>query len=393
VRVQVQQNITNVTTIVAPTTNILAVGAWQGIDPELRRAGWPERWPVVAPPRPITAQNFTIPFDVLLRALAANAERADACRGGDPTAVAALLVEVVRLLHADPQERNMYLSPNRADQVLVYVPERWRTLPLRDGISLALARAADGLADTLPLIAPPLQGVAQAARDGFQAKRDEVVERSRGAMAAHLEDLAALARCGESGAGWLGDLAGQPEVEQPRVFGDERFGHLPVPALVAALELDTGVYCAADLEAAGVPAVAQRAVVVFGRALLAGHPENLTVLLAPARAHVHTARGWRPTTEAAAARSQALSFAALLARYLAMPGAELFAEVGHYLEREGGRVADLVGESRELLSQYARAAAAYYGATTGATLEAPRRLLLLGGGPGLAPGSSGPLGP
>lgn len=389
----IQNTIQNIITI-APvtTTNILALGSFpsseaqrdEGSSAAAKIPGWPAKWPPLAePPRSFSAPNLTIPFGILQRALAASAGRGEACRRGEPAAIAALLVEIVRLAHADPRERNMYPNPNRADQVLVYIPERWETLSLQEGISLALTRAMDGLAAKLPLMAPPLQNLAQAAHAGFHAKKSEVMKSSRGAMAAHLENLAALARDrvqrhGEAGDSWLGDLSGLQEVE-PRVLGEEHINHLPVAALAAALELALGIYCEDDLaaRAAGLHTLAQRALTVFGRMLLAGRPDNLAIIVAGDGAtYVNTIWGWRPKPAAEAAYTQARAYADLLFRYLGMPDALVFAPLSAYVEKNLETLAEEESRSLGLLTQYARAAEKYYSSSEGRKLEEPRRLLL-----------------
>lgn len=127
------------------TVNILAVGgAAKGMP------GWPVKWPVLDPPRPYAPPSFTITVEILRRAIAARAVNSEACLRGDPAAVATLLVEIVKMLHTDQYERNMYLNPSRADQVLVFVPDRWTTISLREAISLTLEHVVSELAEVLP---------------------------------------------------------------------------------------------------------------------------------------------------------------------------------------------------------------------------------------------------
>jgi hypothetical protein len=261
----------------------------------------------------------------------------------------------------------MYPNPNRADQVLVYVPKRWESLSLQAGIRLALARAADGLTEMLPFMTPQLRSLAQAAQDGFHAKKNEVVENSHSAIVAHLENMAALARCGGAG-----DRLGDPvlrESGQPRVFGEERYSHVAVADLAEYLGVALGVRCAADLAAADLSVLARRALISFGK-LVHAHPENLTLALAGGgAAYVHTLTGWQTVPAAEAAHQQAVAFAKLLVLYLKMPDAALFAPLGRYIAQNLEALAAEESESLSLLTYCARAA-------EGRALEGPQRQLL-----------------
>jgi hypothetical protein len=362
------------------TTNIITFGDAQcteeGRGSETALPGWPAKWPPPAVlPRPFFPPSFTISLEDLREALAACPD-AEACRRGDPEAIAALMVGILRRVHADPRERNMYPNPNRADQTLVYNPERWDARAVLEAVRIVFSRVADELAEALPFVTPPLQSLADAAQAGYRAKKSEVAKSSRAPMAAHLENMAALARAGEAGDCWLGNLSGQQEIELPRMFGQERHGHLPADKVVSDFELAFGVYSAEGLVAASLPEFARRALKVFAQRLLKDHPENLTVVLADdGAAHVHTPRGWKALPVAEAARQQAEAFARVIVLYLATPGAAHLAPVGHYIMQNLEALAAEESQTLGLLKQYARAAAEYYPKTTGPTLAEPRRLL------------------
>jgi hypothetical protein len=209
------QNVTNIQNTTNVQNNILCLG----VPPALLAPGWPVKWPPPAvAPNSFRPLSFTITLDVLRRAIASSEKDAGACLRGEPAAVAGLLVEIVKLVHADPLERNIFLSPNRADQVLVYVPERWELITLLEGIRRILSHVAAELASALPLMGAQCRELASCAQKGFRDQEGEVVKSSRGAMTAHLENM--RVRALNSGC-WLGELSGAQGVERPRKFGGE----------------------------------------------------------------------------------------------------------------------------------------------------------------------------
>jgi hypothetical protein len=358
----VTNNTQNNITVFAPvtTTNVLAIGAntiAAGGPP-----GWPQGWaPPPTPPLPFAA-SLTIPLDVLKRALPTGEHEKAACQRGEPGAVAALMVEIVRHLHADPQRRNMYLNPKRADQVLVYIPERWEVRPLLEAVDHVFSDLADGIGSSLQKVAPPMRVLAVAARDGFQLKRTEVVRRSRSAMAAHLENMGTIARNGEGGS-WLGDVGEGTPGGSLVVFGHERGGHLTCDALVDNLERSLGVFDTQGLESADMPVVARRALLTYARLLLTGRPENLTVASHEpgGAACVHTPWGWRQEAAGAAARQQAAAMLQSIADYLEVAKAPHFAPLGAHITSHLEDLAHEEGEAQEILARYAGAAERHHG--------------------------------
>ena len=309
--------------------------------------GWPEKWgEAPAPPRPFDPPGFELTPAMLERAFAK-------CRIGEqePAAIARLYAALLEDLHADPLERNMYLSHKRADQALVYQPERWQ---LR-GLKSAVGTAFDGISARMEcagIFMPHLQAQVADARKGFAAHREQVVANSCAPLAAHLENLRAgegVWLCGAAG------TAGQSEFAR-ELFGNEFYGHLALVAVAAALEAALGVYAAlseADDE------TARRAVFVFARQMLGGRPGNLTVAADPAdgaRVRVNTAAGWQAVPAAEAAGRLFGRMAALLRQYLAALGAA-WAPLAAHLAASGEELAAREAREQELLAHYVRAEA------------------------------------
>jgi len=119
-----------------------AAGRTQG-PPHIR--GWPSRWsPLTAPPHPFSPPGFGLSLEQLTAAVEALPESVrEACRGGDQTAVVQLLMGILRQVHADPQERNVYVNPRRGDQALVYIPEHWVTCALDEAGPAMYRRIAE----------------------------------------------------------------------------------------------------------------------------------------------------------------------------------------------------------------------------------------------------------
>ena len=324
--------------------------------------GWPPKWPPLAvAPRPFRPPSFTISLDILRRALASNAGSAGAFRRGDPAAVAALFTEIVRLIHADPRERNIYMNPQRADQVLVYVPERWEVMTLVEGIRFMMDHAVDELDEAMSKADPHLQSLAAGAQAGFRARKDEVVQNSRGAICAHLENMRTLhgTEC------WLGGIPDGDE-PLPRMFCAERHGHIRAAALVSTLEDVLGLADGSAVPEPALPAAARRALTAFARMLLAGHPENLTaVLLNLETALVHTPWGWKERPAAGAAAELAAALIANLVDFIrAQPGPTPLAPVAAYLEANAAAMAGEEGRLLGILGRYSAAAERYYAKTT-----------------------------
>ena len=314
--------------------------------------GWPEKWgPPPAPPRPFEPPGFELTPAMLERAFAKSR-----VGGQDPATVARTYAALLEELHASPQERNMYLSPKRADQALVYQPpysdsaQRWQ---LR-GLQGAIATAFDGISAQLECAsacAPHLRARAADACEGFAAHREQVLRTSCAPLAAHLENL----RLGGEEVWTVGGEGGAGPVN---LFGREYNGHLLAESLPASLETALGLYAPGDWATLPDPAAAaQRAVHVFARLMLSGQPGNLTVRADadPGRVRVHTAGGWQPLAAAEAATRLFRRMGELLQRYLAAASSPALAPLAEYLGRSFEALAAQAGQG--LLSHYVRAAA------------------------------------
>lgn len=118
-----------------------------------------------------------------------------------PPYVREILAEVVRRCHDDPAARNVCINPNRADQALVFATSgEWQATELTCAIRAMFDCAAKVMQETSlqnkpPDELPPL--VAEAllmAALMYNGTPEQYVEESRGAMSAHLANLAHSAR-------------------------------------------------------------------------------------------------------------------------------------------------------------------------------------------------------
>lgn len=358
----IQNNITVYAAPVTTTTNVLAVGPTT-IASGSAPAGWPSGWALPRTPPVAFPSSFTIPIEMLKQAMPSSARETEACQRGEPEAVGALLTAIVRLIHNNPCERNMYLNPKRADQVLVYIPERWEVRPLLEAVGMLFDCVAEEIGDTLLRVTSQAdRETAKGAHAGFRKKRGEVVRQSRGAIAAHLTNMSMLAKSGEDES-WLGKVLGGA-AKKVRVLGREWSGHLTGGAVADNLERSLQVYDASGLEGANLAELASRALLVYARLLLAGHPENLAVA-AHAQggdACVHTQYGWQTEPASKAAQKQAGAMLKTIVEWLEVADAPHFRALAGYIKEHQEDLAAEEGAKQEILGRYARDAAAYYGA-------------------------------
>ena len=340
--------------------------------------GWPTRWPPPPiTPNPFDPPGFSLSLEQLTAAVGALPESVrEACRRGDQTAVVQLLMGILRKVHSDPCERNVYMNPRRGDQALVYIPEHWVTCALDEAGQAMFRRIADILG-CLPRQAPlEIMRVASAARESCAASAPELARASRAALSAHLENVR---HASAAGTDWLG--LGVDEREQPAFFGQERTAHLQSQVVAAAAEAASQLYEATQVTERTAPTLAARALAECARYLVHGHASNLTMLPGPVggMVYVHARRGWEPRPQEAAASE-------LMARLGWIMG-DLLSEVVtsplHALSPWfGDRIAELAGQESVALvvSNYLKAAARYYGSLAPIPdarnrREAARRLL------------------
>jgi len=105
---------------------------------------------------------------------------------------------LIKQVHRDPRERNVYLNPKRSDQVLVFIGAVWEVLQVAEATRSLFDRTADGIRKTTSL----LEGcewkkleekLLEAVRSiwvVYEDNREEHIARAKGAMTAHLENTA-----------------------------------------------------------------------------------------------------------------------------------------------------------------------------------------------------------
>lgn len=359
----------------APTVigNISAIGTQ--IHNE-RLPGWPAKWPQPPHlPHPFDPASFIISYELLQQA-AARAGDIPACCRGDPGAIAKLFVELMKLIHENPDNRNIYLNPDRCDQVLVYVPHRWAIMSLCDALCATFDHVYRELKEIASLAPEDTQALVHAAQKSLDTKKSNIINCATPAMSAHLRNLSTrLATPLEEK--WLGDLAGVLESQRPlRRFCYETHAHMMGAPTISAFEIALQVYRDTDVTVASMPVLARRLILTYAKMVLSGHPENLTVILAGDVAYVHSYAGcWEATPISDAAARQTRAFAEFAASYIELQRSKLLAPIAAYIRAHIDELAAEEGTSRALLTQYAAEAERYYTQTTGQTLEVPRRLL------------------
>lgn len=350
----------NINQVNVQNVQILAVGAG-GPVASLAPRGWPRKWPPPpAEPSPFEPTRFAISLETLRRAIASKAIDAEASKRGDPAAVARLLVEIVRVVQEDPRERNMYINPKRADQVLVYMPDRWEVRPLLAAVEQVLGHAAEELTEATPNGDQRLRNLAQEARKCFRDQPGAVVKSSRAAMATHLQNMQLSLGASEC---WLGEHLTGPTAL--RMFCRERHGHLDGAAVVEALGRAAGVFGEADFAGKSLPEMARPAMMMFARMRLAGRPENLTsVMLSDGTALVQTARGWESRDAGEAAAEQAADVAIKAADFIrGQPDVKYMQPLADYMAGNAGMLAAEEAAKLHIMTQCSLAAERHYGRT------------------------------
>lgn len=271
------------------------------------------------------------------------------------------MVEILKRVHSNPKERNVYLNPARSDQALVFIPSNWSAQPLEEAAQTMFARVRALLEDTDPGEERGVKTAVDGARKGCEGKLSQLARASRAQLSAHLENVRRATATGED---WLG--SGGEQSDQPAFIGKEMAGRLEAGMLLPALEQASGVYAPGDVSAETAPGQASRALAECARYILHGRPTNLTVLELGSQlyAHEHEA-GWVPWERARAAEAILGRAARALSIHIRdTPGSPLAAlrpwlgpRLGEVLASPEGREA---GE--RVLWHYTRAASRYYAA-------------------------------
>ena len=259
-----------------------------GSGPDATRfPGWPAKWPA---PQVVPATFKPLGFEISQPALEAAVgslleDEKALCSRGDTLGVSRLLVEILKRVHSDPRERNVYLNPARADQALVFVPSSWSAQPLEEAAQTMFARIRVLLEGAPRESEKGVKSAVAGARKGCKENLPQLAKASRGQLTAHLENVR---RATTSGEDWLG-TGGEPS-DQPAFIGKEFAGHLDPPMLIPALEQASGV----GLRPGEEVDKAARAIAECSRYILHNRPINLTVLpIGEGRVYAHEREaGW-----------------------------------------------------------------------------------------------------
>ncbi len=257
-----------------------------------RPSGWPEKWPV---PQVIPTAFKPLGFEISQPELEAavgslSREERASCARGDTQGVARLMVEILKRVHSDPRERNVYLNPSRSDQALVYVPTNWTAQPLEEAAQSMFERIKELLADAQKAPEKGVNSAVEGARKGCEEKLPQLARASRGQLTAHLENVR---RATASGEDWLG--TGGVPADQPAFAGKEFAGHLNGAMLAPALEQASAIYSPSDVEERTAAAKASRALAECSRYILHSRPKNLTVVEVGGVLYAHErVAGWVP---------------------------------------------------------------------------------------------------
>ena len=322
-------------------------------------AGWPAKWPIPAvTPNPFSPPGFGLSLEQLTAAVEALPESVrEACRRGDQTAVVQLLMGILRQIHADPLERNVYMNPRRGDQALIYIPEHWVTCQLDEAGQAMFRRIAEVLG-CLPRQAPPsLRTVATAARQSCAASAPELARASRAVLSAHLENVR---HASAAGADWLG--LGADEAESLAFFGQEWTTHLQSQVVAAAAEASSQLYEMSQVTEGTGPAMASLALAECARYLIHGHTSNLTMLpRSETEVYVHSRLGWEPRSRESATMGVVARLGWIMTDLLSEVDATPLSALNPWF---GERHAELMGQESvsRIMLNYLSAAARYYGA-------------------------------
>lgn len=296
------------------------------------------------------------------------AERAS-CARGETAGVARMFMAVLRQVHSRPAERNVYLNPQRADQALVFIPQRWVPRPLDETTQTIFSRVRDALDEVEEEESGTRFGEAVAgARQIDTEKMPQLARASKKQMSAHLESVRLATASGDD---WLGHTSAGEGV--PAFFGKEMAGRLSAKEIIPALEVALGVHSPDDITDEKSAEIAAKAVVEMSRRMLHGAPRNLTVIANkgdPGAVYVHEhAAGWTPRTREEAGRglfkraAEALAMRLSAAVYDAPESARALAPLRPWL---GERLSELgsseLGQLAAgiILDRYLRSADWYY---------------------------------
>lgn len=316
--------------------------------------GWPPGWKHHGvDPAPFEPPSFSLSLADL--EAAAKVCPAAECERGEPEATAPFLVELIRRVHSDPTQRNMYPNPNREDQVLTSAMRRWEMRQLVDAMRIMYGRIGSELGDAASEAPEDLQKLASGAQSSIRKSAKRVLNNSKAALSAHLSNLRVSAEAGED---WLGPAPADP-AQEVRLFGYEWRSHLNIQSVVYSLESELGL---TEAQGADTLGMASQFLVGFARTLIRGQPKNLTViLLSESTAAIRVGLGWQKLSAQEAAGRLVANIAQIAANFIRKLGEKELTPSRHLLPLLQGRraeLAELVG--RGMLQSYAAAARAHF---------------------------------
>ena len=106
------------------------------------------------------------------------------------------LVDLVKRAHADPEARNIYLNPRRADQALIYDETSWKAITLVEAIRALFDGAARGITRIIlsdadrSLLTQEVQSAAAGIPYLYEDEAEAIVGRARKPLSAHLANIA-----------------------------------------------------------------------------------------------------------------------------------------------------------------------------------------------------------
>ncbi len=316
--------------------------------------GWPAKWPPPQiDPKPFHQGSYVKTLTQLQQASERlTAEEAAACQQGDAKAISALLMEVLRQVHADPRERNIYLNPDRGDQALIFVLHQWELNTLHEAMRSIFERMVTELSRLPTQSTQHMRTLAVGAKEGFYKKPGDVVHSSNSAMTAHLKNMQTLLRVpgqikAAEEASW--EVGGDPPLD----FGHETYEHLELKTTIYRMELDAGVEKEKDVIEERYAELANRSVysLVWQLQQLRA-PNQTAVLLTEDVALIHTYTGWEERPAADIGEEMFRRFAGVTAAFVQGDEPTPLKPLGRYIETHMAALASEERKSLALLRRY-----------------------------------------
>ena len=320
--------------------------------------GWPSQWKssqIIQ--RMFIPTTFTISPDQFKHA-SVIIKDIDACLRGDPTAIGPLLAELIRILHNDPYERNIYPNPYRADQVLVFTGKEWEILSLDKAQRVLFDHLVHELAMTSKFIQEPLNSVGRAAEQSYTLRPAENLKASKPELSAHLCFLAEKAKTDPD---WLEAITPESSLVRTRLFLSEYYGHLEPNDLILNIDAELTMNGFLQAQEEKYAFFAEKALEAFARHLLRNHTENLTVRSYNGQIYIKTQTSWKVMPEDEVAIRQAKHFLDLLIQAIHVAKDDSLNGIAKYAETHIDDVLEAAASSKIILARYCQAADRFYG--------------------------------